>query len=201
MFALYIFSAIVGVSLLALGALGGDGGPDDIELDWKGDLDLASAGSDASWKKAFSMRAAAYFLAGFGATGLLLTLVEVAAVLTFGLALGMGGFSAALIVVLFGWLRSSEGGFAKDAQGYIGAVGQVRVPIREGAPGSVAIEHRGRLLTMRARAMGTPDSDPSTWSRVLVVDVDEGRGILLVQPVGEFLADDDAPPDLLTEQD
>jgi len=196
MFALYIFAAIVGVSLLAMGALGGDGGPDDLDLEWEGDLD--AAGADASWKKGFSMRAVAYFLAGFGATGLLLTLIDVAALLTFGLALGMGMFAAALIVVLFRWLRSSEGGFAKDAQGYIGAVGQVRVPIREDAPGSVAIEHRGRLLIMRARAMGTPESDPSTWSRVLVVDVDDGRGILLVQPVGEFLADDDSPPNLLT---
>lgn len=197
MIALYIFAAIVGGSLLALGALGGDGGADEIEFEWDDDMDLASAGSDGSWKKAFSMRAMAYFLAGFGATGLLLTFIEAAALLTFVLALGMGIVAAAFIVVLFRWLRGSEGGFSKDAGSYIGAVGQVRVPIREGTPGSVAIEHQGRRLTMRARALGDPDSDPSTWNQVLVVDVDEDRGILLVQPVGEFLADDDSPTDLL----
>ncbi len=195
MLPVYIFAAIVGGSLLALGMLGGEGGPDEFEgLQLDGELDLAGDGVDSSWKKAFSMRSAAYFLAGFGITGLLLTLIETGAALTFGLAVGMGVLAATMIVLLFGWLRGSEGGFATPSDSYIGAVGQVRVPIRGETPGSVQIEHRGRSLTMRARALGQTDSDPSEWRRVLVVDVDDRQGILLVQPVEAFLADGEGSP-------
>lgn len=189
MFALYVFSAVVGLSLLALGMLGGEGGPDDFEFDLDVDGDLDAPGGDASWKKFFSLRAGAYFMAGFGATGLLLTFLDTAPLLTLGLALGMGVGSGGLIVSLFGWLRRSEGGFATPSDSYIGAMGEVRLPIRETTPGSVAIQHRGRTLVMRARPMGEPKSDPSTWTRILVVDVEDRQGILLVQPAGEFLSD------------
>ncbi|GEM_PF-1148870 len=195
MLALYVFAAVVGLSLLALGALGGEAGPDEFELQFDGDLDAGS--TDLSWKKWFSMRSAAYFMAGFGGTGLLLTLLDAAPTLTLGLALVMGIASGAFVIALFGWLQTSEGGFAAAADSYIGALGEVRVPIGKTAPGSVAIQHGGRTLTMRARPLGEPDSDPSTWRRVLVVDVEDHRGILLVQPVGEFLTDpmgDDNPP-------
>ncbi len=195
MLALYVFAAVVGLSLLALGALGGEAGPDEFELQLDGDLDATS--SDVSWKKWLSMRSAAYFMAGFGGTGLLLTLLDAAPALTLGLALVMGVAAGAFVIALFGWLQQSEGGFATASDSYIGALGEVRVPIGETAPGSVAIEHGGRTLTMRARPMGDPKSDPSTWRRVLVVDVEDRQGILLVQPVGEFLADptdDDEPP-------
>lgn len=188
MFALYVFASVVGVSLLALGMLGGEGGPDEFELDFDGDFDAGEA--DSSWKKAFSLRSAAYFMAGFGATGVLLTFFETTPGVTLAIAVAMGGFSAVLVAALFGWLRRSEGGFSTTADSYIGAVGEVRLPIRDRTPGSVAIEHEGRVLVMRALAMGTPESDPSTWSRVLVVDVEESQGLLLVQPVGEFLADE-----------
>jgi hypothetical protein len=187
MLSFYVFCAIVGLGLLALGALGG-GEADELDVP---DLEKDFGGSaDTHWKKLFSMRALAYFAAGFGSTGVLLTLVGAGAALTLLLSLGMGGSAAAFVLALFGWLRSTEGGFAQDANAYIGAPGRVKVPIRPPVPGSVDIEHQGRVLTMRALAHGEPESDPSTWNEVLVVDVDPGRGILLVQPLDRFLADE-----------
>ena len=187
MLALYVFAAVVGLSLLALGALGGEGGPDEFELDLELDGDLDASGLDSSWKKWLSMRSAAYFMAGFGATGLLLTYLDAPALVTLGVALVMGVASGAFILMLFRWLRQSEGGFSAPSDDYIGAVGTVRVPIQQDAPGSVAIEHGGRTLVLRARPLGEPESDPSSWRRVLVVDVEDRHGILLVQPAGEFL--------------
>lgn len=187
MLAIYVFAAVVGLSLLALGMISGEGGVDELDLELDGDLD-AEAG-DASWQKYFSMRSAAYFMAGFGATGVLLGWTGAGPFWTLLLALGMGTVAAAFITALFGWLRRSEGGFADSSDDYIGAVGDMRLPIRGSTPGSVAIQHRGRTLVLRARSMGEPESDPSTWGRVLVVDVEEDLGILLVQPAGDFLSD------------
>lgn len=189
MIALYLFSAIVGVGLLALGALGGDSGADDLDMPDVGDT--AGSDSDGSWRNVFSLRSVSYFMAGFGATGSLLTLIDASPLLTFVLAGGMGSFAAAVVLVLFGWVRATEGGFDSSSTAYIGATGRVRVPIHASVPGTVDIEHGGRVLTMRARAHARPESDPSSWTDVIVVDVDAAKGIVLVQPVETFLADAD----------
>lgn len=198
MLSFYVFASIVGLSLLALGALGGDSdaemdlGAEVDDLDISGVDDLGTS-EDAAWKRAFSLRSVAYFLAGFGATGLLLTLIGAAPALTALLAVGMGAFAALLVIVLFGWLRSTEGGFARSSDAYVGSVGRVRVAIRPSVPGTVDIEHNGQVITMRARALGNSDSDPAGWTDVLVVDVDPEEGMLLVQPIDELLVDDRAP--------
>lgn len=188
MLALYLFALIVGGGFLLISVLGG-GGEGDIDLDggldlggdvdFGGDLELDGAGEvesgghDAA-SRIFSIRTVVYSLFGFGATGTTLTLLDVGFLTTLGFST-VGGFAAGLLVSLvFYYLVQTDSGQPPGDSSLIGLVGVVRLPLDRMTPGTIMVERDGRRFPLRALPHGADDEDPAGWSRVVVVEMEDG---------------------------
>lgn len=196
MLALYLFSLIVGGGFLLLSLFGG-GGESDIDLDGGldldfgdadlgGDLDLDGAGdADAAGHDAasriFSIRTVVYALFGFGATGTVLSLLDVGFITTLAFSVG-GGLAAGLLVSLvFHYLAQTDSGDHPGDSSLVGLIGLVSLPLDRLRAGTILVERGGRRFSLRALPHGESDDDPAEWSRVVVVEMD--RGIARVAPL------------------
>ncbi len=202
MFALYVFSLVLGGGFLALslmgglfgahGDLGGDAG--GLHGDLGGHTDVSGFGGhlhgDAAGghdhdagshggvaAKIFSVRTIAYSLFGFGAVGTSLTLLWAGGspLGTGALAVGTGLLSGSLINLAFAWVRRSEAGELGGEDEWDGHTGRVILPIA-GSGGLVRVERAGREVELRAlphpSALGR--GDPSRWKSVVVVEMEHG---------------------------
>jgi hypothetical protein len=202
MFALYVFSLVLGGGFLALslmgglfgahGDLGGDVG--GLHADLGGHVDAGALGGhlhgDAAGghdhdagshggvaAKIFSVRTIAYSLFGFGAVGTLLTLLWAgnSSVITGLLAGGTGLLSGSLINLAFAWVRHSESGALETEEEWPGHTGRVKLPIA-GSGGLVVVEKAGRTVELRALPHSSTlgRGDPSKWKDVVVVEMEHG---------------------------
>lgn len=201
MIALYVFSLVLGGGFLALSLFGDlfgghadvdlGGGLGDADVDFDAHFDGDAGGHDGpdaahAASKIFSLRTVIYSLFGFGAVGTLITYLGVGASpsTTAALSAATGLASGALINTLFGWVRRTGSGELEEDDVFDGHLGRVTLPI-EGGGGKILVEIAGREVELRAlphtSALG--ESDPATWRRVLVVEME--RGIAYVTPVAD----------------
>ncbi|HEX6316903.1 MAG TPA: hypothetical protein VFZ73_18655 [Gemmatimonadaceae bacterium] len=186
--ALYWFASVVGVGMYLFSVLGGgqhDGGDD---LHGGGD-----AHHDVDTYKLLSLRNATYFLFAFGVTGLTLSWMwgGSRALLTALLALAIGGTGAAISTAVFGWLKRSESGDMPGDRAWLGASGQVVLPLSTGGTGKIFVSRGGRSQELLARPFDDDATRPETWMTVMVLEIRDG--VALVAPNDELNPDEAAP--------
>jgi len=142
----------------------------------------ADAGSLAG--KIFSIRTLFYSLFGFGSVGTLLTyLWSGNPLMTAAFAVFSGLASGAVIHAAFGYVKGSESGMLQTESSYAGLSGRVTIPIRAESPGRIVVERGGRRVKLRALPHVSGQGDPSTWTSVLVVEME--KGVAQVAPIDE----------------
>ena len=160
-----------------------------VEMD-VGHLDVTAAHAELSADaghlatKILSIRTLFYSLFGFGAVGSLLTFAWTQSpLLTAGSAIVAGLASGAIINTAFAFVRGSESGQLLGEGSYAGVQGRVILPIRAEVPGRVLVERGGRRVKLRALPHPSGQGDPSTWTKIFVVEME--RGVALVAPIEE----------------
>lgn len=190
MFGVYIFCAVVGIPLLALFALGGGdvegeigAGLDvdfdaDIGADVGADLDVSGADAgvgDVSAFKRIPISSYVSFMAFFGGVGVVSSLVGVAAITTFVLAVVLGVFAAGVNTALFSFLRNTQSDSSIGDRQLEGRIATVSVPIEEGKRGRVTLDTGGERLQLTAGSLESmPDTGFARGDEVLIVKVDGG---------------------------
>jgi hypothetical protein len=187
--ALYWFALVVGVGMYLFSALAGaSGGHSD--ADGHADTDPHH---DVDGYKLLSLRNATYFMFAFGVTGVALRTIwgGTRGLLTAILALLIGVTGAAISTLAFGWLRKSESGDMPGDRAWLGASGQVVLPLRAGGTGKIFVSRGGRSQELLARPFDNDAADPETWSNVMVLEIRDG--VALVAPNEELTPDSVAP--------
>ena len=206
MIALYLFCLIVGGGLLAFTLFGADAdGGDSLELDHGGDFEL-DAGADAvdidhaggaehsgevqlhgGWdpvRDFLSIRSLFYFLAGFGATGLLLDVLTAASTpvaLLWAIATGL--VAALLAGSIYGWLRRSESGAVSREHDYlVGKPARVVLPVVAGRRGKVRLLSGEREVVLLARLYSGDDPDCARGSTVVIVEIEGDTALVTPAP-------------------
>jgi hypothetical protein len=186
--ALYWFATVVGVGMYLFSVLGG--GQDD----GGGDVHATGDGHhDVDTYKLLSLRTATYFLFAFGVTGVMLSWMWNGgrAFLTALLALAIGSAGAGLSAAVFGWLKKSESGDMPGDRAWLGATGEVVLPLSTGGTGKIFVSRGGRSQELLARPFDDDASRPETWMSVMVLEIRDG--VALVAPNEELTPDEAAP--------
>lgn len=200
MLGIYIVAAILGAGLLALSLVaGGDGGHDvsgeigghDVDVDHPVLADAEHPGFGEAVLSFFRPRNLIFFLAGFGLTGTLLTLIRTGAVFTFAAALGMGAGFFLLSHVVFTLLRRADTGNAPLTEvELMGERARVTLDLRPGHPGRIACLLGGREVYLTARL--APDlTEPIPAGREVIVNA-VANGVAEVVPPERY--DRELPP-------
>lgn len=203
MFALYVFSLVLGGGFLALSLVGGlfDGhgdvagahggldahaGAGDLGAHTVGAHGHDAASHDSVAAKIFSVRTVAYALFGFGAVGTLLSWLWAGGspLVTGALAGATGILAGSLVNVVFAWVRRSESGEISGEEEWAGHTGRVKLPIAESG-GLVVVERAGRTVELRAlpHASARGRGEPGAWRTVVVVEME--HGVARVAPVDD----------------
>lgn len=194
MFGIYLFSAIVGVPLVAMMLVFGDADFDgdvdvdidaDVDLDVDLDADLAGGWFGDSVSGMLSIRSLVFFLAGFGAIGLVMGMVWGHAAVATAITAGIAGVAGAYTnSALTSWLKRNQvsGELSKDH--LEGTAGRVSVPVEAGRKGKVTVEVEGRPVQLTAAQYRSGDV-LQVGDRVVVVELDEG-GTALVARLDEL---------------
>lgn len=201
MLAVYVFLFILGGGLAALSLLGdafGDAGGLEADLDVDMDVAVGADAAASAWWKAFSIQGVIYGALGAGMTGTLLHLLWdgggpiLTGILAAGAGLGSGGIAATFM----NYLKRSGSGEVASESSFEGRLGAVTLPLRPGVPGRIRVRRGSREHVLRALPFGraAEESDPTAWSRVVVVEVK--GGVAYVTPATKEL---DALPDASNE--
>lgn len=194
MFQVYLFCLVLAGGLAILSAFGdladtdavasdldaGAGLDGDLEIGADADAEAVDSGFD--WAKVLSMRGLLYSVFGFGLAGALQVwlLDEPAG----GMATIITSAATGLVL---GWsvdrlVDLVQGVSTPDREGDVGFEGlaaRVLVPIRPKEPGRIRVLRDGRTVDLRALPHGRPDSDPSAWEHVVVVEVRNGHALVV----------------------
>lgn len=171
MMALYLFSVLLGGGLLAFSLFAGDADADV-------DVDVGDGGSDAlRW---LSLRTVTYFLFVFGGVGAALTATwhGITAPLVALLAAGSGVGVASVVSALFRYLKRTDSGDRGGDERIIGLSGRLTVPFGASGTGKVLVSSASRSLELMARPFDNEKGDPSTWTNVIVVEMDHGTALV-----------------------
>ncbi|MFI5386573.1 MAG: NfeD family protein [Fimbriimonadales bacterium] len=185
MLTLYIVSAAVAGALVILSILGADHGVEhEVHFEHEGH---ETGESQGHWIPFFSLRFYTYFFAGFGTTGLLITLLTATApAFTLALAIAVGlfaGFSVSILVRLLRKTETTSGSGEKDV---LGLEAKVLVTIRGAEPGRIRCSVKGDAIDFLAVC---DDADPiEVGATVIVIAMEDGRA--LVMPRTALFGDD-----------
>ena len=181
MTAVYAFAAIVGWPfLLFFVFFGGDSGDVDADVDVDLDTDLelgegVGSGIAATVLSLLSFRTVVFFLAFFGATGLILEAISASTVVTLVIAIALGLFAGSLNNRVFRYLKTSEVGTDVSDRALTGAVGRVTVPISVDSKGRIMCEVEGRTINLTAVPFDArEEGEFGVGESVVVVEVNEG---------------------------
>ena len=191
MTALYWFAMVVGVGMYLFSAFAGATGA---HHDFGHDAHVGGdSHHDVDSYKLLSLRNATYFLFAFGVTGVTLNWIwgGTRGLLTALLALSIGATGAAISTLAFGWLKKSESGDMPGDRAWLGASGQVVLPLSTGGTGKIFVARGGRSQELLARPFDDAADRPETWSNVMVLEIRDG--VALVAPNEELTPDDVAP--------
>jgi hypothetical protein len=177
MLALYLFCLVVGGGLLLFAMLGG--GEESTVVDSDADL------SETLAHDFFSVRALSYLVAGFGATGLLLSvLTDAAAPIAAAWALAVGLTAASASALAYRWLRQSESGLmARTSDHLVGLAARVVLPVTRVHRGKVAAVVAGREVELIARLFEGSDPDCPRGSTVVIVDMAGDEALVAPAPM------------------
>lgn len=185
---IYAFAAIVGWPfLLFFVFFGGEGGEVDADLDIDVDVDVdVDAGFDTgggvgsgvadALLSLLSFRSAVFFLAFFGATGLILDdVLGTNAVVALIVAIVVGFFVAGLNNRLFRYLKSSSVVTDVSDRALAGAVGRVTIPISVDSKGRITCEVEGQTINLTAVPFDAhEEGEFAVGESVVVVEVSKG---------------------------
>ena len=183
MTAVFAFAAIVGWPfLLFFVFFGGEGGEVDadidIDLDVDADLEVSGGiggGIAAAVLSLLSFRSIVFFLAFFGATGLILTALSTGSVIALVLAIALGLFAASLNNRVFRYLKTSSTGMDVSDRVLSGAVGRVTIPISVPSKGRITCEVEGQTINLTAVPFdASEEGEFGVGETVVVVEVHEG---------------------------
>lgn len=201
MYQVYLFCLVLAGGLAVLSAFG-----DLFDVDAGGDVDLGSgidldggvdldadvdpgADSGFDWARVLSLRGLLYAVFGFGLAGTLqVWLLDASPASPVTLAtsvvagLGLGWLTDRLVGLIRGVSTPDRVGDV----GFEGCVGRVLVPIRGENPGRVRVMRGGQTYDVRALPHGRPESDPSEWTEVIVVEVREGFALVIPDEEGDL---------------
>jgi hypothetical protein len=183
--ALILGGILLGASLLLGGEMDADADLDvdaDVDLDADADVDAGDADADAHaaapgfgdvWLPFTSLRFWVFFLAFFGLTGTLLSVLGLAdrwtilvAALVMGSGLGIGAASA------IHKLKAQTVGEVAGERDYEGLEGTVLLPVTATHPGKVRLNVRGQAVDLPAR---TTEGELDIGTPVLVVEWQQGE--------------------------
>ncbi len=203
MLSLYIFCLIIGGGLLAFSLLGGIDDTDadfdaDLDVDFDADLDAEVEGeidgevagahhAGGGWtplRDFLSVRSLIYFLAGFGAAGVLLRWFTEAPAVAEVFSAALTGLVAAFLAgSLYGWVRSSESGMvARDNDYLVGRPARVVLPVVPGRRGKISLLADGREIQLLARLYGAEDGACNRGDAVVVVDIEGDVALVTAAP-------------------
>ena len=183
MTAVFAFAAIVGWPFLVFFVFfGGEGGDvdADLDLDLEVDADLDAAGGfgegiASAVLSLLSFRSIVFFLAFFGATGLILTALETGSIVALILAIVLGLFAASFNNRVFRYLKSSSVETEVSDRALSGAVGRVTVPISVASKGRITCQVEGRTINLTAVPFDANEqSEFEVGESVVVVEVTKG---------------------------
>jgi membrane protein implicated in regulation of membrane protease activity len=188
MTAVYAFAAIVGWPfLLFFLFFGGEGGEAEADLDFDADLDAdldpgeavvvggLGGGLVAAFLSLLSFRSLVFFLAFFGATGLILGVLSAGSVVTLVAAIALGLFAASFNNRVYRYLKSSSVGSDVSDRLLSGAIGRVTIPVSVASKGRITCEVEGRTINLTAVPFDShEEGEFGVGESVVVVEVDEG---------------------------
>ena len=191
----YVIALVVGGGFMALSLFSDflEGADVDLDADFDMDADVdvelgGGGGGGAGALKILSLRTAVYALFGFGAVGVMLGRLwgpdNASQTAVFATA---GGLATGMVAsALFGLLKRSDSGDRLGEASFVGLTGKVTLPLDESSPGRVSVFRGDRRIALRALPHASADNtDPGTWSDVIVVEMD--AGIARVIPVDDTL--------------
>ena len=184
MFGLYLFCAIVGGAFVVFFVVfGGEADADFGGLDFDADIDLdadvevespsALAGIASDY---LSVRAAVFFIAFFGITGVVLDALGANELVGLVLAIAMGVLAVWVNARLMRYLKKSDLDGSLRDRDLAGRPAKVVLPIGPGSKGRVALDVAGQDIYLVA----TPYRGASfgVGDRVVVVEVDRGTALV-----------------------
>ena len=183
MTAVFVFAAIVGWPFLLFfvffGGEGGDVDADfDVDVDVDADFDSAGGvggGVASAVLSLLSFRSIVFFLAFFGATGLILDALATNSVVTLVVAVALGLFAASLNNRVFRYLKASSVSTDVSDSTLSGAVGRVTVPISVASKGRITCEVDGQTINLTAVPFDPAEqSEFGVGESVVVVEVGQG---------------------------
>jgi hypothetical protein len=176
MLAVYLLSAILGVGLIVFSSFGG--GETDTDLDIEGDAWHGGAGQILLGL--FSTRNLTYFVAAFGAAGLILTFLDVAAVTTALVAGSLGVVSMGLSHTVFTWLKRTDSALNVfgDAD-FSGMLARVVLPVSATERGQIACNVAGREMYLTARLDANGPATLQVGDEVIILHADDGVATII----------------------
>ena len=188
MFAVYLFTAVVGWIFVAIFLF--SAADFDVDFDTDVDIDTDTGGPMSGTGlellgALFSFRSLVFFAAFFGLTGILLDWLEVGSVFTLVLAIGIGLFAALVNVKLMQYLkRTSASSQLKDRK-IAGNPAHVVVPITAGKRGKVSVDIDGQRLYLTAAPFNDRHNNEfGVGDTVVIVEVSNGSA--LVAPMDDL---------------
>jgi len=186
MLELYIFCAALGVPLLAVLVLGGGDGDTefgdagfDLDADIGADLELAGAdgglGDFTGFFRRIPVSSYAFFMAFFGAAGILGTWRDVGFLATIVLAVMLGLFGAFANAAAFGFLRNTESTSQLTDRQLVGRLATVSVPIDAGKRGRVWLDTGDERVQLTAGSVeSAPNKAFALGEQVVIVKMANG---------------------------
>lgn len=179
MLSAYLLSAILGVGLLIFSSLGGgdhsgDFG-DGFDSHDTGSGDSGHGGAGQILLGLFSTRNLTFFLAAFGAGGLMLHYLGVAAATTAVVAAGLGGTAMGLSHAVFSWLKRTDAAveILGDAD-FSGMLARVVLPVNATERGQIACTIAGRELYLTAQLDADGPTPLRVGDEVIILHADAG---------------------------
>jgi membrane protein implicated in regulation of membrane protease activity len=173
---LYLAAAIIGVPLVGYFAIAGEG--DDMDTDVDADVDVGGLFTT------ISLATIAFFIAFFGVGGLAVGAVGGGALVTFLMALVVGGAAAGVQMALWSFVRRSSTSSEVGATELTGRPAEVVLPIGPGRRGRISLVAGGQKLYVSAEAL---DEDLLERGQPVVV-VSVHRGVATVTRLDPQLA-------------
>jgi membrane protein implicated in regulation of membrane protease activity len=186
MLTLYLVCLLLGGLLIALSIFGGGDADVDVDvaadtdLDVETDVDAEGGGEGVTAAARFlSVRNLVFFVAFFGLTGTLLTLLQANQLGTLLASLGLGAVAAYAVQRLMDYLRSSQSGALPGASALAGAEARVVVGLAGSRPGKVDVVAGDRTYQFVARMHeGAGVDHLEVGDTVVVVRIQDGIALV-----------------------
>lgn len=140
----------------------------------------AAAGHDSQAARILSLRTITYFLFGFGVMGLVLGRagLSVHPFLNAAASAVGGGMAAAVSVLAFGYVRSTEAGEREDEDSFVGLPARVVLPVGPARSGRIMVRRGEREYELRAKPYGSEEIASEDWKQVVIVEMREGTALV-----------------------